>query len=159
MQDYHWNVVINSRYIQSAQKAISFGPKRQQEKKIQRYPYFLCLKWTKKIRMIGCKHLNDNFFLFRFDLTSLYMVVFGRFPRPKKCNFWPKNCIFGTFLKSFLRQKWIFRGPKYWSKTPIFHFGQSSGRPRRQLMYLTKYPEHLSLYEMSAKWVNGFGHF
>ena len=35
------------------------------------------------------------FFFFRFGITSLYTVVFGRFPRPKKCHFW----IFGTFWK------------------------------------------------------------
>ena len=47
--------------------------------------------------MIGCKHLKVNLFFFRFDLNSMYTVVFGRFPRPKKYIFWPKKWIFGTF--------------------------------------------------------------
>ena len=28
---------------------------------------------------------------FRFGITSLYTVVSGRFPGPKKCHFWPKK--------------------------------------------------------------------
>ena len=37
-------------------------------------------------------------FVFRFGITSLYMVIFGRFPRPKKFNFGPKKWIFGKFF-------------------------------------------------------------
>ena len=37
-------------------------------------------------------------FFFRFGLSSLYTVVFGRFPIPKKCNCWPKKWILGTFF-------------------------------------------------------------
>ena len=32
-----------------------------------------------------------NFFSFRFVLTSLYTVVFGRFFNPKNLHFWPKS--------------------------------------------------------------------
>ena len=34
------------------------------------------------------------YFFFRFGLTSLYTVVLGCFPRPKKYQFWPKKGIF-----------------------------------------------------------------
>ena len=50
--------------------------------------------------MIGCKHPNINLCFFRFGITSLDTVVFGRFLRPKKCHFWPKTWIFCTFFKS-----------------------------------------------------------
>ena len=53
-------------------------------------------------------------FFFRYGLISLYTVVFGRFPRPKKCNFW----IVDTLLKSdnFLKH----------SLSIICHFGHCS---------------------------------
>ena len=35
-------------------------------------------------------------FFFRFGLTSLYMVLFSRFPRPKTCIFW--HCLKSEFF-------------------------------------------------------------
>ena len=47
-----------------------------------------------------------------FGWTSLYTVVFGRFPRPKKCHLWPKKWIFVIFfsIKVFLK---IFKSGFY----------------------------------------------
>ena len=45
---------------------------------------------------IGWKHPNGHLFLFRFGLT---LVVFGRFPRPKKWYFWPKIWFLALFRK------------------------------------------------------------
>ena len=42
------------------------------------------------------------FLFFRFGLTSPYTFVFGRFPRPRKCIFWPnKQSFWPSFLKKF----------------------------------------------------------
>ena len=47
-QNDHWNVAINSRYIQSGQKVISFGQKRHRKKKIREKNVFLFVFKTKK---------------------------------------------------------------------------------------------------------------
>ena len=48
-------------------------------------------------------HWSFNFF--RFCLTSLYTILFGRFPRPKKCHF----CLKRIFLKKNFLKLTVFR--------------------------------------------------
>ena len=101
------------------------------------------------------------YFFLRFGLTVIYTVLFGRFPRPKKCHFWPKTakatCVFYFFpsctclavFGHFPRQNKKFQGSKFlyncqktqfFSHKPIFQFGPSSSHHKRHLIYLTEFP-------------------
>ena len=83
-ENYGWKVADNSRYLQSGQKTISLGqnvPQKNQTLKKKK----IMSQIKKKLYMIGCKHPNGCFAFFRFCLTSLLTVVFGRFLKPKKC--------------------------------------------------------------------------
>ena len=65
---------------------------------------------------------RQRFFCFVF-LSLARLAVYSRFPR----------------------QKWNFQGPKFWSKIMFFFtLTNFSGHHKRQLMYLTEFPEHLS---------------
>ena len=85
-------MAINSR---SGQKVISFGQKLQWKK----YKQKNLKRKLKKSKTWLVANIPRVFF-FRFDLPSLYTVVFDRYPRPKKISFWPKKWNFGTFFKS-----------------------------------------------------------
>ena len=71
------------------------------------------------------------------------------------------------FLAVFWGKREIFRVPNLGQKrqkkcvffhTKQFHSGPSSSHHKKQLMYLTEFSEHLSLYEMSKRRELRFGH-
>ena len=61
----------------------------------------------KKLRNDWLQTSQWSFTFLRFGLISLYTVIFGRFPIPKKCFFWPEKWIFGTFLKHDPPSTWF----------------------------------------------------
>ena len=72
--------------------------------------------------MVGFKHPNSRLEFFRFGLTSLHTVDFGRFPRPKKCHF--------GFLVLFLKSDHLIKmfSPNYLKCSSLFIFKASAIR-------------------------------
>ena len=96
---------INSRYLPSGRKTISFGQKQPPKKNFKTKTknlnfvktFFMSLM-KKKYDTEMVANIPMVIYFFRFGIPSLYTVVFGQFSRPKICNFWPKNfCIQHNF--------------------------------------------------------------
>ena len=106
-------------------------PQRKNKKPQKNHNFFWILfcfhSWRKKMTQDWLQTSQLSIIFFRFCITSLYKVVFGRFPRPKKCNFWPKVNFWHLFFKSY-NYFWDF--PSSWFVILIsFHFLSFSWTP------------------------------